>query len=225
MDNSYGATPDPVALFPLNFTEFMHYQYLPVFMPGVGGFRIPDRLQFLEPMVEKAVEREARNHFDCDGGLEGRYVYLTARHGWATPENPLNRPGWHCDGFGTEDTNYIWWVGCGTRFAFMEFESISPNHQRSMDQFEHQIKEDAVFDTFPSRVLYRLDPYVVHSTPIIPSPGQMRSFVKISISRHRYNLEGNSHNYLFDYDWKMHPRHVVRNDPHYPEADFILEDQ
>lgn len=31
----------------------------------------------------------------------------------------------------------------------------------------------------------------------------------------RYNLAGNSHNYLFDYKWDMHPRAKTRNDPAY----------
>lgn len=224
MEIKYGAIPEPVALFASNFSEFMHYQYLPVAMPGVGEFRIPERLEFLEPMVKKAYLHEAQNYFNIDGGIEDRYVYLTARFGWASPENPLNRPGWHCDGFGTEDTNYIWWAGAGTRFAFQDFDSISVDHEHSMEQFESQIDPECVFGNFPSRILYRLNPYVVHATPVVEPPGHMRSFVKISISRHRYNLMGNSHNYLFDYDWKMFPRDAVRNDPHYAEADFVLEE-
>jgi hypothetical protein len=32
-------------------------------------------------------------------------------------------------------------------------------------------------------------------------------------------LKGNSHNYLFDYDWKMWDRDVLRNDPAYAGKD------
>jgi hypothetical protein len=88
-----------------------------------------------------------------------------------------------------------------------------------MRQFEHQVKLDHI-DPRPERWLYKLNPFVVHATPIIQEPGEMRSFVKVSVSKHRYNLVGNSHNYLFDYEWEMFERTDVRNDPTYAQADY-----
>jgi len=51
----------------------------------------------------------------------------------------------------------------------------------------------------------------------------MRQFIKISLSNNKYNLENNSHNYLFPYDWPMHSRELIRNDPHKAQQDFIKE--
>lgn len=203
----FGAPPRPVRGFDLRetFVEVMHYMYLPVLMPGTE-VRLPERLNFARPLIEVAT-----TNFRSTTGNEPLYVYLTARRGYATPGNPLNRPGWHTDGFGTDDVNYVWTDSFPTLFACHEFEGICPmDHVRSLAQFEEQAR---VTDLAPLGYLVRLDQYVVHSAPEIPAPGGMRSFIKISFSGDRYNLVGNSHNYLFDYDWKMYPRNVVRNDP------------
>jgi hypothetical protein len=193
--------------------EFCNWQYLPVKMADGLSVRLPDNLRHLTPLVKKAIQRE--------GGAFGKYAYLTAKRAWASPGYPLNRPGWHCDGFNTNDINYIWWHGRGTRFAVQNWDDISTDHNRSMEQFEEQfnpLQEHA----YPERCLYRLTPFVVHNTPEI-LVGGMRSFVKVSISTERYNLLGNNHNHLFDYDWTMHDRSVVRNHPVYGGSDYIPE--
>ena len=220
----YGKSPRVVDQFSaIEITEFMHYQYLPVNIPGamtyiiMQRFAVPERLQVLNPLVYAAVNDWVDNYYQ-HGDAEP-YVYLTARHGFATPGNPLNRPGWHCDGFGTDDINYVWWDGPGTRFAEQSFGEISDDHFVSLKQFEARIWDHNI-RTYGSKLLLRLDPYVVHSTPEIEPPGCMRSFVKISISKHRYNLIGNSHNYMLDYDWEMYPRDIMRNDPSKAGRDF-----
>lgn len=222
----YGEGPVHLGRFELaEWQEFMHYLYLPVRMVGPDSpagtdrrpqFRYPERLAFLAPMVE-AAWRDSWSQ-----GHPASYVYLTVRRGFASPDNPLNRPGWHCDGFGTDDVNYVWWDTHSTRFALQDFDEVNPGHVESMCDFEAQIRPECVV-SYEDRGLYRLSPYVVHATPEIPAPGCLRSFVKISCSKHRYNLEGNSHNYLFEYDWPMHPRSAARNDPIYGEADFVPE--
>lgn len=240
----YGAPPSLAALdlADVALTEFMHWQYLPVAMPGLN-VRVPWNLRPILPLIEAAIECETAYRPVADS-----YVYVSARRGWATPENPLNRPGWHCDGFGTGDTNYVWWDGPGTRFItrqpwYLEqvthlFDSVPDDHLASLDHFDH-LARLAPWWTPPQRSLYRLTPYVIHATPgdprsddprvasgltpaegMIPAGGCMRSFVKISFSTARYNLIGNSHNELFDYDWQMYPRDLMRNDPTRAQADF-----
>jgi hypothetical protein len=191
----------------------MHYLYLPVVMPGHRGVRLPERLQFLRPIVDLVCAQE-----DIAVSLPDYYVYVTARRGWASPDNPLNRPGWHSDGFGTNDVNYIWADRFPTRFAIQEFVDISDNHVDSLRQFEEQSDEDSVV-VYPDCSLLRLDPEVIHATPVVPPPGGERSFFKISVSSERYNLAGNSHNYLFDYEWRMWSRSEIRNDPNYAGGD------
>lgn len=217
---TYGAAPVDVGHFPLDeWTEFLHYLYLPVRLPEVDAdaIRLPQRLSWAYPLVMSAMW----DAFDQWPGHFASYVYVTARRGFATPDNPLNRPGWHCDGFGTDDLNYTWSSKWGTRWSCGPFGEISDDHFESMEQFTDQLDDtDATIETMGPRYLWRLTPFVVHTTPLIPAPGGMRSFLKVSISKHRYNLEGNSRNHLFDYDWEMFPRDHARNDPARYMADF-----
>lgn len=208
----YGRAPEDLGAFDPDWTEYMHYLYLPVMMPYQPGLRLPERLDFLREAITYAEyhERQQGNRFD--------YVYVTARRGYASPGNPLNRPGWHADGFGTDDINYIWSDRYPTQFAVQEFYGISNDHVLSVEQFTAQIANDNIV-TFPDKMLLRLDPSVIHCTPIIPPPGGNRSFFKISLSNSEYNLEGNSHNHLFDYTWRMWNRDEVRNDPAYAGGD------
>lgn len=185
-------------------TEFMTYQNLPVMISSIdSGFRLPPNLQSIRGLLCLALADMWVNATVTD------YIYVTAKKGWATPDNLLNRSGWHCDGFGTDDINYIWSDGSPTRFVDQEFHDISDDHHESMRQFEEQIIPESIVYAQP-RTLYRLDFHVVHSTPVITKP-ELRSFIKISFSNSKYNLENNSHNYQFEYDWEMHPRDIDRN--------------
>lgn len=213
---TYGKPPVLLGQFDFTLPEVMYYLYLPVFMFGEGneaGIRLPPNVECCREMIRFCMKAQHRCY---------RYVYLSARKGWATPDSPLNRPGWHCDGFGTDDLNFLWWRGPGTRFAIGEFGVISPDHKLSLAQFEHNVKFNLMVqvDRPPATYLYGVDPYVVHATPIIDPPGCMRQYVKISLSDHRYDLYNNSHNYLFDYDWEMHDRELIRNDTSKAQRDF-----
>lgn len=241
----YGAPPLDMGFVLLDdvWHEYMHYLYLPVVMPGQPGIRLPRNLAFLADTVYRVMQCESiitKEPLASKGfgpthpmhGVEGsQFVYVTARRGFAAPGNPLNRPGWHADGFGSDDINYIWSDRWPTRFATGNFVGISTDHVESAEQFEHQIlvaqshaqtdegAEIEVYSGEPS-TLYRLDPSVVHATPIIDPPGGDRSFFKVSVSPNQYNLKGNSHNHLFDYSWKMWPRDEIRNDPAFAGGDI-----
>jgi hypothetical protein len=204
--NYYGQPPISLGNFTVDdWDEYMHYLYLPVRMPGGGDIRLPERLGFASRFITEAIK-------DYGPSAEDKYVYLTTRRGWASPGNPLNRPGWHADGFGGEDVNYVWADAYPTMFALQTFDNISADHQDSMAAFADQINPACVV-TYPDNEYLRIDPYVVHHVPNIPAPGGNRSFLKVSISADRYDLKGNSHNYLFDYSWRMYDRSEVRNDP------------
>lgn len=213
--STYGNAPESLGVYDLQFSEYMHYMYLPIRVPETGpALRIPDRLEFARDMIYDAMfdERQRGNRWS--------HVYVTARRGFATPGNPLNRPGWHSDGFGTPDINYVWTDRYPTLFAVQGFQDISDDHTESARQFEAQVEADHIV-TYEDRMLQRLDSSVIHAAPEIPAPGGERSFFKVSFSNDRYNLLGNSHNYLLDYNWPMHARSVVRNDPARAELDGV----
>lgn len=225
---TYGKPPVDCGHFPdVGLTEVMYYLYLPVFMRDVrpawdltpSMVRTPPNLGDVRRLIFEAVLQEWKA-----GRFDWKYIYLSARKGWATPDNPLNRPGWHCDGFGSPDMNYIWWSGPGTRFAVGALPSISDDHIVSLEQFENLLDPRHLgfgikIETPPAKHLYQIDRYVVHATPVLRY-GCMRQFVKISFSNERYNLYNNSHNYLFDYDWPMVDRELVRNDTSKAQGDY-----
>ena len=212
--NIYGRLPIYLGKFEFQLTEVMYYLYLPIKMDG-PEIRMPENLHNTRSMVDACMLFAQEANY--------KYVYISARKGWATPDNPLNRPGWHCDGFGTKDINFVWWDGPSTRFANQYFDGIVSDHNRSMKQFDEQVDESKVV-TYPEHHLYAIDPTVVHATPIIRPPGCWRTYVKVSMSDHRYNLENNSHNYLFNYQWPLHPRSLLRNDPYQAQRDYYAVD-
>jgi hypothetical protein len=72
---------------------------------------------------------------------------------------------------------------------------------------------DAEIITYPDNTLLRLNEGVIHRVNPIAKAG-IRRFVKITFSEHQFKNEGNSHNYLFDYDWSLSPRGMDRNLDH-----------
>jgi len=217
--NKFGQEPTVIDHFDMECPEMMAYLYLPIKMANkdFSWKSLPKRLSWLINMIKSATEHEKGLGDD----LRNKYIYVTAKHLYATPDNPVNRPGWHGDGFGTNDVNYIWCDVHPTLFAIQEFKDISKDHQRSMEQIKHQAKEENVRD-FGAKNLLRLTQYNIHRTPDI-EVGCMRTFVKISISPFKYNLKGNSHNYKIDYNWNLYNRSELRNDPHKDGKDFLVE--
>lgn len=212
----YGTKPEVIGTYDIECTEMMFYMYLPIKMPN-SGVKLPERLQIFFPLIDSLIKKEIS--LTCLH-IKSKYIYITAKHLFITPDNPGNRPGYHTDGFLTDDINYIWYDKLPTVFNIGEFD-ITEDHTASMSEFEQQARpENEVI--YPAGTLLRLTPKVVHRTPDIWEP-TMRTFVKISISKHKYNLIGNSHNHLFDYNWKMYARSEVRNDPVFKEADFIIK--
>ena len=235
------------------WTEFMHYLYLPVRIPasdpglavqadGTGdrfaASALPKALGFLEDAIFAAMADAQR----VAPHLADPYVYVTARRGFASPGNPLNRPGWHTDDFGGTDLNYIWADKWPTRFVLSDQHLTLPEddvesmHVMEMLATSAQIETERwdqkrIFNGNAPRPavwmehgdtnrMLRLSPYVIHDTPLIFGNGGMRSFFKISVSTHRYDLVGNSHNHEIDYEWQMHSRQALRNKPQGGDRDY-----
>lgn len=205
-DNKYGQEPTVIGRFNLVPEEMCFIQYLPIGMAESEGsvkhLRLPKNSEWCYPLIKAAIQKE--------GGFNlGDYVYLTVKHLYVTPSNMGNRPGWHSDGFGTDDINYIWCDKYPTEFCIQDF-NITEDCETSLKEMESQAKEENI-KIYSENTLLRLDKYNIHRTPLVGEG--YRTFVKISISKNRYNLKGNAHNYLFDYDWDMVVRSDIRNHP------------
>lgn len=205
-----GNLPKSLGLVPLSPTEMMYWLYCPISEPGNMMALVPPNLRQFDPILQKV-----RND-DPDRWLES-YVYLTAKTLWVSGDYIGNRPGWHTDGFGTDDVNYIWYDRAPT-----EFLNVWPNVEVSDDCDESMREMEALAASlytdrfgpmrYPNCHLLRLDPTVVHRSPTKFEPG-VRTFVKVSLSKDRYDLIGNSINHALALDWTMVERKEERNHP------------
>lgn len=206
----YGQKPIKLGKYKPKFNEMCCYLYLPIMMARKDKILVPDRLQPFQNMIDSCI----LNYLDTMPFSEDifidKYIYLTVKNLWVSEGNAGNREGWHVDGWGSNgDINYIWSNKNPTLFAIQEFKDISKDDQQSMIDMTNQIDCTKIKEYKNNRLL-RLDESVVHRVGPVVEEG-MRCFFKLSISKHKYNLEGNSHNYLFDYDWDMKSREERRN--------------
>lgn len=199
----YGALPEDLGLIDLAPTEMMFWLYCPIKTPE-SLTTLPPNLRQFQPILDRIMVRDTDRYAD-------QYVYLTAKTLWVTPSNPGNRPGWHSDGFGSDDVNYIWYDGRATEFMEDSFD-LPENCDNAMEIMA-EYANHTVIVTFPDKHLLRLTPSCIHRAPVDFEPG-VRTFVKVSISPDRYNLEGNSINHGLGETWPLMPRRSERNHPH-----------
>lgn len=184
-------------------------QYLPIKMAGaLENFHIPPNLNWIKPFIQ---------HLDFDPHTD--YIYVSAKHLFVTPDNMGNRPGWHSDGFGSDDVNFIWSDMFPTQFCIQEFQ-LTEDHTKSLQELEEQALPENIVD-YGANAFVRIDRWNIHRPPVDGTG--FRTFLKFSVSKNKYNLQGNSHNYLMNYDWEMVPRSAVRNHPTADTAGKVVE--
>lgn len=206
--NKYGAEPKVLGKFVLDCPEMFFYQYLPIKMAGSREILVEERLKCFNEIIGAAA---------CDfvsirglGRFDMSYIYLTAKSMYIKPGGGFNRPGWHSDGFLTDDINYVISDNHPTVFNSSDF-SLTLDDRISMEEMEKQAKPINSYE-YPDSFLLRLDQFNIHKCAEIKEVC-VRTFVKLSFSPDKYNLRGNSHNYLIDYKWDMKERAAERNIP------------
>lgn len=196
----YGNEPRVMGRAEIAAEEFCFIQYMPIKLNNSNQIVIPPNLLWMSSLLDMIDQHE----------MIDNYVYVTAKRLWLTETFKDNRSGWHADGFMTDDINYIWYSNYPTEFCIQDF-SISQDHNLSIEEMTEQATEKNII-TYPDNTLLRLDSTVIHRANTKPYNG-LRTFIKISISKDKYNLIGNAHNYLLDYEWDMKERSVTRNHP------------
>lgn len=204
----YGELPKELGIFEIECKEMMFYQYLPIKMPNETKCIYEQRLKCFDNLVN-AICCDYIAEFGLDNYVNS-YVYLTAKYLYQMPKCSFNRMGWHSDGFLTDDINYIWCDKYPTIFNKTDF-NLPLDDLLSMEEMEKQAMpiNDVIYK---ENQLLRLNQFNIHRVAQVEKSG-MRSFLKISFSKDRYDLIGNSHNYLLDYNWQMKERKQERNIP------------
>ena len=185
--------------------EMMFYLYLPVKMKFDNNLYLPNRLKRYMPILSFVRQDNP--------DLKDRYVYLTAKTMFVDPSSPGNRPGWHLDGFGSGgDLNYTWADSNPTQFVIQDFVNIPNDDLKSMTEITDQVQDENII-SYPNNSIIKLDETIVHRVNPEVNPC-LRSFVKVTVSRHKFAKVGNSHNHLIDYNWKLTERNPKRNLDH-----------
>lgn len=197
----YGDLPKDLGPIEISPVEMMYWMYCPIHTPK-EGMRIPENLHQFYPIMDAILRHEP--------DLSDKYIYITAKVLWVSGDFIGNRPGWHTDGFGTDDVNYIWYDRARTEFMAGKFD-LPEDCSDAMAAMAEWDRGQG-FITYPEKHLLRLTPSMIHRSPVKFEAG-MRAFVKVSISRDRYNLQGNSINHEFEERWEMLPRNTARNHP------------
>lgn len=202
----YGTAPIDLGLIDLDPKEMLFWLYCPIKLANSYNIYIPDNLLQFQPIVDAVMADVDVSRWHRD------YVYLTAKNVWTTPDNTAQRPGWHCDGFMTDDLNYIWQDREPTLFwEEPELVELAQDHTESMhamETFARLFPEKQ--RTYPLKHLLRLDQTVIHRVADFSGAG-MRAFVKVSVSQHPFNLVGNSINHQLAPDWHYAHRSAERN--------------
>lgn len=205
MRRIYGNPPVDLGIIDLYPREMMFWLYCPIKLPGMMSVSAPDNLAQFKPIWDTV-------RTDAVAAWPHSYVYLTAKTIHVSKENPGNRPGWHSDGFMTDDINYIWSDCNGTLFWEPDtLVSFVEDHRASLAEMQ-EAADLGPHKAYPDRHLLRLDQTVIHRVADVDTP-RVRTFVKVSVSRHKYDLIGNSINHELAPDWTYHERNEDRNSP------------
>ena len=204
----YGDEPIVVGTLAVECQEMMFYQYLPIKLKDNPVCDVEARLNVFKKLISMACVDFYRE-FGPDAFNES-YVYLTAKNQYQKGDIKFNRPGYHSDGFLTDDINYIWSDKSPTIFNNSEF-NLTLDDVISLQEMESQALKENEF-SFPNNTMLKLNQFNIHKVADNQEEG-IRTFVKISFSKDKYDLVGNSHNYLLDYKWKMKSRNQNRNIP------------
>lgn len=201
--------PKDIGEFRLTTDEVMYYLYLPIKWPGSLPCYIPDeRLGFINPLLHA---------IRADMGVDefiNHHVYLTIKRQYVGAGSTANRPGWHCDGWGSDDINYIWYDDVPTIFTEFPLKWAPEDHNECLEHLEDFGSHfEKARTTYPTHHLLRLDSGVIHRVETNVPQQVMRTFVKITISKERFNLLGNSRNPLLPDKGKFIPRDDSRNHP------------
>lgn len=204
----YGDLPVVIGEYKVDCKEMMFYQYLPIKLSGIDFWQTEQRLFCFWEVIGESCDDFIKT-FGLDKFKES-YIYLTAKYMYQESGCSYNREGYHSDGFMTDDINYIWSDKNPTTFNTSRFnltldDSISLIEMDSQADVNNDIK-------FENNTLLRLNQFNIHKVSFSEESG-MRTFIKVSFSKDKYDLIGNSVNYLLDYDWNYKARKIDRNIP------------
>lgn len=209
----YSGHPLAIENLKLDAEEFQHVVYMPIKDKGEMRPRLPESLRWTWPAIDATLAHLWGPR--CPDLIDW-YVYLTVKRSWVDAGTAGNREGWHIDGYGSNgDKNFIWCDTVPAEYMKGTF-NLPAGHAECLERLEylggkmgtHFISSGSLE---PSQ-LYDLG-QSVHRCGIAQVSG-MRTFLKVSVSRDKYDLKGNARNPLLpSTHWPLKDRLGTRNHP------------
>lgn len=120
--------------------------------------------------------------------------YLTLKHEYVNHASTGTRPGWHIDGFMSDQMNFIWTDCLPTAVVVGDF-SVSADHDLSLTEMTHQAQGRQIIHLKPKN-MYELSQEVVHA-PVVDDTRSpiLRTFLKLTFTKEEFNCARNAWNY------------------------------
>ncbi|MCR4295251.1 MAG: hypothetical protein NUW21_06930, partial [Elusimicrobia bacterium] len=178
---------------------------MPVKMPGTE-IKVPEELGQFREFLQKIIDHEKTVNPEMDDF----YMYLTVDQHAVKHGTTHRRPGIHIDGVQgaryevklPPEHLYSASDRLGTVFYDQPFDltKLDPAKQHVHAELERQAKETHARAT-PDFDIAFWDSYSVHRADVAKEDF-MRTFIRVEFSKKQYDSEGDTHNPLFEYDWK-----------------------
>lgn len=171
--------------------DFCNHAYMCISQEGSSEYSIPANLEDIVNPILSNIYELSPYLYDNDY----RYnCYLTIKHEYVNGGSFGNRPGWHIDGFKSDQHNFIWFDILPTEVCVGKFR-LSDDHELSLDEMTIQSK-DKFNHLLTENTLYEMNQSCVHRPGInnTRSP-YLRTFIKITFSKELFNCFGNAWNY------------------------------
>lgn len=189
--------------------EFSNIVYMCIKQANNSEYKIPDNYSYIVNQIIGSIHHKSDYLYENDWKYN---CYLTIKRRYVSPGSNDNRPGWHIDGFKSDQYNFIWFDSIPTEVCAGRFD-LSNDHEDSLEEMLIQSGgNDKFVHTLSENNLYEMDQSCVHRTSINKmNKAILRTFIKITYSKEMFNCIGNAWNYKLPHIRYNKVRNETRN--------------
>lgn len=171
--------------------EFCNIVYMCIKQINASEYHIPSNLESLVNTVISDVHSLSEDIYENDHRY---YCYLTIKKMYVQPNSMGNRDGWHIDGFGSDQHNFIWCDDLPTQVSIGKYV-LTNDHNISLGEMAVQGSYRG-YTNLLNNMLYEMDQQCVHRPTINNgADAVLRTFIKLTYSKDLFNCIGNAWNY------------------------------
>lgn len=201
---------------------------LPIKFPGTD-YRLPVELAQFSDVIQQCIDYEHA----INPHIDDYYVYITVDQKKLDPGQGHRGRGPHSDGIQgrriqpkePSERTYIMSstpAPATTKFYVQPFDvGDCKADTHNLTSLFRALADDAKAIYLPHRAIALADCYLVHEGPIVGTDHE-RTLLKVMPTRRKFDRLGNTHNWLFDYNWKTMPTPIPVHDLLPPPSHLLL---